>query len=839
MKEHATNNLDIFYHDISEKINNKIFNPNQLIFDKSAVLEDNKYLTPIAYAIKSSNHDCFEYKRKNLEDQNKCKLFGEKSLAMLSEVIQLLINEKTNVNLKDKKGRTALMEAISSNSNVQEGYQTILTLLILDESRKKKSKKSISEIKEQVSKLGPLIKNGYINVIILLIKSGANVNIKDKKGKTAIMYALENTDIEALNLLINNNADTDLKKQDTKEAFRIAIARKCIETIRFLINNGAKITKKSLQDAIETNNIEIIKLFMKSKLNLNNIRFYSLSLQKSLYKSNIDSKVLELLIENGLQIDLRLFETIADTPQIAKILIDKTDDKKLLHQFYAIAQSKNDMEVLILLKEVGINFGENTPQVRVGNFFRDVPERFIQNILWGIYKYNILLHLAPLGLSFLKLYLKYIKKIDIADIENINLLSNKKHKIKLKILITQFYNSISFKFDLIKLIKSNSDAQIIKTVLEHRDSKIDVNKIDNKGRTPLMLACRTKNLDLVKLLIEYKADIEATDNDGNTVLNYSLADKDISIFLINKKQQINNHNPKKVVEILNLFTQENPIKYSAHSFEWSKYKSYDNFMNELKQAFKDIEDNLKTYSPNLYTKISKFLFDDTLDDNNTWGVHKINFGWASPELKEWASIEDNKPNGKKAIYFELPLKYQRVVNDKSITTFDNVCDVFKNEIEIRDDDKLIKLFTTLEDEYLEEFNVEYINLEGISFYTDVENFRNALIKIFEQFKAKGREQYDDIIVEAIPNETNHYIDIKIIQKESKSTISSQNMKKEIESGDFAMIKDYLTSLCDWYIEATFTDGHHRIEYLSIDSDKVEPEPIPEPIGFTYILRFYK
>ena len=119
-----------------------------------------------------------------------------------------------------------------------------------------------------------------------------------------------------------------------------------------------------------------------------------------------------------------------------------------------------------------------------------------------------------------------------------------------------------------------------------------------------------------------------------------------------------NHNPKRLVEILNLFTQDNPIKYTAHSFEWSKYGSYENFRKEVKKAFDKIEGDLRVLSPNLHTKISKFLFDKYLDENNTWGMSKINFGWSSPELKEWAQLEDHKSNGKKAISYKLPKTHQ-------------------------------------------------------------------------------------------------------------------------------------------------------------------------------------
>ena len=77
-------------------------------------------------------------------------------------------------------------------------------------------------------------------------------------------------------------------------------------------------------------------------------------------------------------------------------------------------------------------------------------------------------------------------------------------------------------------------------------------------------------------------------------------------------------------------------------------------------------------------------------------MNRIAFGWSSPELKQWAQLEELKPNGKKAIYFPIPDEYSKRINGKTISNFDDVCNVFKNEIEIRDDGKLSMLLEELE-----------------------------------------------------------------------------------------------------------------------------------------------
>ncbi|XP_067129801.1 ankyrin repeat domain-containing protein 18B-like [Centruroides vittatus] len=59
--------------------------------------------------------------------------------------------------------------------------------------------------------------------------------------------------------------------------------------------------------------------------------------------------------------------------------------------------------------------------------------------------------------------------------------------------------------------------------------KANVDAIDNKGRTPLMLACQYKNLDMVSLLLEQNANIHIKDSMGRSAYEYT---SDPNIFLV-------------------------------------------------------------------------------------------------------------------------------------------------------------------------------------------------------------------------------------------------------------------------------------------------------------------
>ena len=838
MQKQTTNKLDSFYNDILVKINSKNFNPNELIYYESQN-DQNKYLTPMQYAMKSSYYDCLEYKKENSEDIDKYTAFGEKSTTMLFKVIQLLIDEGNDVNLKNKEGHTSLMEGISLNSQMKEGYKNSL---IIEES--KGDIKTLLSIKDKFSKWGPLSENGYIDIITLIINNGANLNTKDKKGKTALIYALEHTDIEVLNLLVKNNVDTNLKKHDTREAFRIAFARESLDVIKFLMNNGGEINNKILNDAIKTNNVEIVKLFMTTDVDLSHVMFKPLRIRKLRNEQNIDIKVLELLINNGLKINLDLFNTIADTQQIAKLVINKTKDKELLHEYYAIAQSQNNIDVLKLLEEMGINFGKTTAKVKVLNFTRNMPERLAGNILWFIFKYNLVELFIPIGLILLKLYMKFKMKSSVKDIESIKVFNNKKIKIKLKKKITEAYLKVRFfKFNLIKLIQSRIDTQIIKIILENKDSNIDVNKKDEKGRTALMLACKTKELSLVKLLVKHKADIEATDDNGNTVLNYSLGNKSISIFLLAEKQRNNTHNPQKLTRLLTNFRKDTPIKYTTHIWDINFKDDYGDFKTYLLRVadqWNEIEEQLKELSPRLHSKIYTFLLNTNIDARGWCSKNgdDINMGWSSIKgLEEWCNAGNDPFN----FLLEKPYK----VENKTITTFGNVITLFKQEIQIRNENNmLLNIFTDIEEQLDEEFDgifeFELINLKGKTFYIDTEIFKNILVdRIFKDMVKPERHKFKNIKIEIGQNTSLNYHELRIIQIGSQSNQSSHDMLNH-HGADTSIIKEELANLCDWSIESSSATDNYRINYLKSDATLDDIEPLDyTPEGYTHIMRFYK
>lgn len=117
------------------------------------------------------------------------------------------------------------------------------------ENRDKASKKNVD--KDEAESLGrELIESvmendANIDDIRELISRGADVNMKDQQGWTALMWASGKGDKEVVEVLISNGADVNLKGKTDMTALMYAALYGQKEIIAMLINSGAKV---DLQD---------------------------------------------------------------------------------------------------------------------------------------------------------------------------------------------------------------------------------------------------------------------------------------------------------------------------------------------------------------------------------------------------------------------------------------------------------------------------------------------------------------------------------------------------------------------------------------------------------------
>ena len=88
---------------------------------------------------------------------------------------------------------------------------------------------------------------GQLDAMTFLIKQGANVNLQDKEGETALHYAVDGSDVscEVLSCLIENGANFDAFSNSGCTPLMKAIHNQLIQVVTYLIEHGANI---DLQD---------------------------------------------------------------------------------------------------------------------------------------------------------------------------------------------------------------------------------------------------------------------------------------------------------------------------------------------------------------------------------------------------------------------------------------------------------------------------------------------------------------------------------------------------------------------------------------------------------------
>jgi len=346
--------------------------------------------------------------------------------------------------------------------------------------------------------------------------------------------------------------------------------------------------------------------------------------------------------------------------------------------------------------------------------------------------------------------------------------------------------------------------------------------------TALMIAAFNGHKDLVKLLIENGADITIkSEMTAYDLTNHEDIKKIITINI--------NHHPQKLIKLLKNFTIDTPIKCTTHSWEGScedcKKMSFDDFINKVQKQWNDIKAEIKKLSPNLHEKIEAFIFSKI---PKAWCKDTgLDLGWSNLDgLKEYCN------NGGKP--FEFVLKKTINLEDETITTFKELVNRFKRKIEVRNDGNMLKyIFVNFRKELKKEAIKLKIcqSLEGVDFYTDVEKFQSALGLIFDGIIDK--KDNSDTVEIKLKKPHPEYIEIYIIHQNSSSNRTKEEMREEINDGDFKEIKENLTNLCDWSIEDSFEEKSYRVNYLKSNNIKDTEDLNYKPDGFTHLLRFYK
>jgi ankyrin repeat protein len=100
-----------------------------------------------------------------------------------------------------------------------------------------------------------------MSAVKFLLENGADVNTKDKRNFTLLMYCAQFNDLSLISLVLSYGAKVNLKDLSGFTALDYAIQKDNLDTVKLLVENGAEILDESYMFALESNFKRIVKYF--------------------------------------------------------------------------------------------------------------------------------------------------------------------------------------------------------------------------------------------------------------------------------------------------------------------------------------------------------------------------------------------------------------------------------------------------------------------------------------------------------------------------------------------------------------------------------------------------
>ncbi len=232
------------------------------------------------------------------------------------EEVQHLLTNGADPNARDSTGETALMKAVRWKGPVRTRPHI------------RWGKDFGKQDKDGAELAGVAVSYGPAMTKILL-ESGADVNAKDKSGKTALMMTVDGRgDVDMAKLLLDKPADPNAQADDGRTSLMIAAAQGRVDMIELLLQHGADL---NVQD-----------------------NYGRTAVTEASAKNRFD--IVELLRNRGARLTLAIAAVLGDTAEVQRLIMagadlnakDKDGQTPLMR-----AAGKGRLEVLKLLLEQG------------------------------------------------------------------------------------------------------------------------------------------------------------------------------------------------------------------------------------------------------------------------------------------------------------------------------------------------------------------------------------------------------------------------------------------------------------------------------------------------------
>ncbi|PTY40036.1 ankyrin repeat domain-containing protein [Brachyspira hampsonii] len=346
---------------------------------------------------------------------------------------------------------------------------------------------------------------GYNDLAKELIKEGADVNarvddMETEGGMDMLYYAVRNNNPEMTKILIDKGLDKnrDYGYEYSTYLTDIAIGNNNLDILKLLVKRGD--SKETLiPEAVRENNIEMVKYLLSIGQDIDAQIFYD--------GFWVDSP-LKVAAENGYI-------------EMAKFLIDEGANLNSADDYMLYAYNNYDITKLLVDNDV-FNLNTNTTREEAIELVKNSKYYEIEKLLSSEDSNNID------GYDEL---MNAISKGDMKALEKL---------IKDDTDLNKQYDKIT----PLSLAAARNDKEMVKFLAE---KGADINLEDGYGYTPLIIAMKYRNINLVKDIIDLKPDLNAICSaTGDTPLTYLVREvwfgTDACYYMIKNGADVNKKN---------------------------------------------------------------------------------------------------------------------------------------------------------------------------------------------------------------------------------------------------------------------------------------------------------
>jgi ankyrin repeat protein len=403
-----------------------------------------------------------------------------------SEAVQLLLKHGASVTLRNDEGRTALHEAsqglqpdliqliLNHNADVDaldSDGSTPLHLTIFEESL---ASSEISLVTSGMIAVQETRLDASLDAIQLLLRHGANINLQNHMGQTALHKASQCGHLDIVRHILSHGAHVDSLDNDGSTPLHLAISEVNLEVVQLLLKHGASVNlqnhlgQTALHKASQRYHLDIVRLILDHGAGLN-LQDNHGSTPLHLAAHHSSQQVVQLFLEHGADVTLR-----------------NDKGQSTLHQ----ASQRGHIDIIQLLL----------------NYDADVDA--IDN------DGSTALHLA---ISEWSLASSLLSSMAIAEaglearLETVQLLLRDGANTNLQNHLGQ---------TALHKASHCGHLGIIELILDHNS---DVDARDYDGSTPLHLAISEASLEAVELLLKHGASVHTQNNRGETLFQAASA----------------------------------------------------------------------------------------------------------------------------------------------------------------------------------------------------------------------------------------------------------------------------------------------------------------------------